>query len=123
MFWAVGVGISNGVGYFQVSIISSVFIGLVMLGAKSIPTKARAQLLVVKLDGSYKTILDSTLSDLTKYNMSSLYFDSIDDTDLKEKLDGILLREKYRIRIYDYQDEIIKFEVKRKTTALFPKSR
>ena len=71
MFWAVGVGIANGVGYFQVSIISSVFIGLVMLWAKSIPTKARAQLLVVKLDSSYKTILDSTLSDLTKYNIKS----------------------------------------------------
>jgi hypothetical protein len=71
MFWAVGVGIANGVGYFQVSIISSVFIGLVMLWAKSIPTKARAQLLVVKLDGSYKTILDSTLSDLSKYNIKS----------------------------------------------------
>lgn len=63
------------------------------------------------------------IEDRKKYTVSSLYFDSIDDTDLKEKLDGILLREKYRIRIYDYQDEIIKFEVKRKTTALFPKSR
>ena len=42
-----------------------------MLWAKSIPTKARAQLLVVKLDASYKTILDSTLSDLSKYNIKS----------------------------------------------------
>jgi hypothetical protein len=71
MFWAVGVGIANGVGYFQVSIVSSVFIGMVMLWAKSIPTKARAQLLIVKLDGSYKAILDSKLSDLTKYNIKS----------------------------------------------------
>jgi hypothetical protein len=71
MFWAVGVGIANGVGYFQVSIISSVFIGIVLLWAKSIPTKARAQLLVVKLDGAYKTVLDSTLAGLTKYTVKS----------------------------------------------------
>lgn len=71
MFWAVGVGIANGVGYFQVSIVSSVFIGMVLLWGKSIPTKARAQLLIVKLDASYKAILDSKLSDLTKYNIKS----------------------------------------------------
>lgn len=69
MFWAVGVGISNGVGYFQVSIVSSVFIALVMLMAKSIPTRARSQLLVVKCDESHKSTLDSVLSDLTKYNI------------------------------------------------------
>ena len=71
MFWAVGVGLSNGVGYFQVTIVSSVLIGLVMVWAKSVPTKARAQLLVVKLDESHKATLDSVLSNLTKYNIKS----------------------------------------------------
>ena len=61
------------------------------------------------------------IEDRKKYTVSSLYFDSIDDTDLKEKLDGVLLREKYRIRIYDYQDEIIKFEVKRKNNNTISK--
>jgi len=71
MFWAVGVGIANGVGYFHVSIIASVFIALVMIMAKSLPTKARAQLLVVKLYESHKTTLDGLLSQLTKYNVKS----------------------------------------------------
>ena len=38
---------------------------------KSVPTKARAQLLVVKLDESHKATLDSVLSNLTKYNIKS----------------------------------------------------
>jgi len=61
------------------------------------------------------------IEDRKKYTVSSLYFDSIYDDDLKEKLDGVLLREKYRIRIYDYQDEIIKFEVKRKNNNVISK--
>lgn len=61
-------------------------------------------------------VLRSTMIvDRKKYIVSSLYFDSIGDDDLKEKLDGVILREKYRIRIYDYQDLTIKFEVKRKS--------
>lgn len=71
MFWAVGVGLANGVGYFQVSIIASVFIALVMIMAKSLPTKARAQLLVVKLHESHKTTLDGLLSQLTKHKVKS----------------------------------------------------
>jgi hypothetical protein len=61
------------------------------------------------------------IEDRKKYTVSSLYFDSIDDADLKQKLDGILLREKYRIRIYDYQEDIIKFEVKRKNNNTISK--
>jgi len=34
---------------------------------------------------------------------------------------GALLREKYRIRIYDYQHEIIKFEVKGKNNNTISK--
>lgn len=66
-------------------------------------------------------LLSTMVEDRKKYTVSSLYFDSIDDSDLKEKLDGILLREKYRIRIYDYQSEIIKFEVKRKNNNTISK--
>jgi len=61
------------------------------------------------------------IEDRKTYTVSSLYFDSIYDDDLKEKLDGILLREKYRIRIYDYNYETIKFEVKRKNNNVISK--
>lgn len=48
------------------------------------------------------------------YHIRSLYFDDIYDTSLAEKLLGDLKRAKYRIRIYDYSDQIIKLEIKEK---------
>ena len=48
------------------------------------------------------------------YELSSLYFDTIDDQDFNQKLDGIIFREKYRIRIYNKNLDTAKFEIKRK---------
>ena len=36
-----------------------------------------------------------------RYEIRSLYFDNLDDKALREKLDGINVREKYRIRFYN----------------------
>jgi len=55
------------------------------------------------------------------YKITSLYFDSIDDRDLNEKLDGIIYREKYRIRIYDADNLYGKFEIKRKLNQTIEK--
>jgi len=46
------------------------------------------------------------------YHIRSLYFDDIFNTALFEKQAGILSRKKYRIRIYNYQDNVIKIEKK-----------
>lgn len=46
------------------------------------------------------------------YLVSSLYFESYDDRNLDEKLDGILSRRKYRIRIYNKDYSLIKLENK-----------
>ena len=46
------------------------------------------------------------------YHIRSLYFDDIKDTALYEKQAGILQRKKYRIRIYNLKDDIIKLEKK-----------
>ena len=46
------------------------------------------------------------------YHIRSLYFDDIKDTALYEKQSGILQRKKYRIRIYNLQDDVIKLEKK-----------
>ena len=35
-----------------------------------------------------------------QYEIRSLYFDSPNDKALREKLDGVMTREKYRIRLY-----------------------
>ena len=47
----------------------------------------------------------------------SLYFDDYWNTAYREKVDGVLLRKKYRIRIYDYSDRVIKLERKRKSDS------
>tara|TARA_B100000989_G_scaffold140104_1_gene104211 strand:- start:72 stop:794 length:723 start_codon:yes stop_codon:yes gene_type:complete len=55
------------------------------------------------------------------YKITSLYFDTLDDLDFKQKLDGIIYREKYRIRIYDSDKLFGKFEVKRKLNQVIEK--
>jgi SPX domain protein involved in polyphosphate accumulation len=49
-----------------------------------------------------------------KYTISSLYFDTLNNDDYNQKLDGVMFREKYRIRIYNNDITSAKFEVKRK---------
>lgn len=48
MFWAVGVGIANGVGAYSVSIISSIFIAIVLLYLVNFQSRPKSKLLVVK---------------------------------------------------------------------------
>ena len=55
------------------------------------------------------------------YEISSLYFDSLEDKDLNQKLDGILYREKYRLRIYNRDISSGKFEIKRKLNSVIEK--
>ena len=52
IFWAVAVGIANGVAYFSVSIISSIFIGICLLLFSKIPSRPRSKLLVINCDTS-----------------------------------------------------------------------
>ena len=48
------------------------------------------------------------------YLIKSLYFDDLDSTSYYEKMDGVLYRKKYRIRIYNNNDEFIRLEKKMK---------
>lgn len=48
------------------------------------------------------------------YLIRSLYFDDYWDSSYEEKLMGTASRKKYRIRIYDYNDSVIKLECKNK---------
>lgn len=52
------------------------------------------------------------------YHIRSLYFDNLYDTALKEKIDGINNREKFRIRIYNCDDSFIRLEKKSKINGL-----
>lgn len=56
-----------------------------------------------------------------KYRIHSLYFDNGDDKALREKLDGVDRREKFRIRYYDDNTEYIRLEKKSKIHGLCDK--
>ncbi len=53
-----------------------------------------------------------------KYHIRSLYFDNPDDKALREKLDGVNLREKFRIRLYNRDASVIHLEKKGKRSGL-----
>ena len=46
------------------------------------------------------------------YHIRSLYFDDLSNTALYEKQSGTLVREKFRIRVYNLSDKVIKLERK-----------
>ncbi len=52
------------------------------------------------------------------YRVKSLYFDNYKDKALKEKLDGVNEREKFRLRIYNDDTSLIKLEKKSKKNGL-----
>jgi hypothetical protein len=49
-----------------------------------------------------------------KYHIRSLYFDTPEDTALREKIDGVKNREKFRIRYYNHDTSFIQLEKKSK---------
>lgn len=53
-----------------------------------------------------------------KYHIHSLYFDNPDDKALREKIDGVNIREKFRIRLYNWDTSLIKLEKKSKRNGL-----
>ncbi len=64
-----------------------------------------------------KHVLKSDKHSIPKvgYFIRSLYFDSYDDECLYQKQSGDIFRAKYRMRIYDTNTDIVKFEIKHKS--------
>lgn len=56
-----------------------------------------------------------------EYAIRSLYFDTVWNSALFDKLAGVQNRDKYRIRIYNYSDKVIKMECKTKFGTLISK--
>ena len=56
-----------------------------------------------------------------EYHIRSLYFDTVFNSALFDKLDGNPNRDKYRIRIYNLSDRTIKMECKTKVGSLISK--
>ena len=53
-----------------------------------------------------------------KYLIRSLYFDNARDKALREKVDGVNMREKFRIRYYNKDTSVIRLEKKSKRSGL-----
>ncbi len=66
--------------------------------------------------------LDRNAGEDGDYHIRSLYFDDAYETALAEKMAGSDIRSKFRIRIYDFSDNIIKFEKKYKQGQYIAKS-
>ena len=66
--------------------------------------------------------LDSHCRGGRAYNVRSLYFDDAFDSAYFDKVDGVMARDKYRLRVYNHSDEVIFLERKRKLGDLVQKS-
>lgn len=53
-----------------------------------------------------------------KYFIRSLYFDNFSDKALREKIDGVNYREKFRLRYYNFDSSLIHLEKKSKLNSL-----
>lgn len=53
-----------------------------------------------------------------KYDIRSLYFDNLNDKALREKIDGVNMREKFRLRYYNFDPSFIRLEKKSKVNGL-----
>ena len=81
---------------------------------------AELQALRLRLRGAL--VMDSHCVNGRPYLIRSLYFDDIDDSAFYDKQAGVMHRDKYRIRIYNYSDKTIFLERKRKLGDLIQKS-
>ena len=74
-----------------------------------------------------RRVLDHTLlrdpngNENNEYHIRSLYFDTWFNDALIDKLDGVKDRDKYRIRIYNFSDRVIRMECKTKEGSLISK--
>ena len=61
---------------------------------------------------------DVHAGDEKEYHIRSLYFDNLYDKALREKLSGVAVRDKFRIRYYNFDKDFIRLEKKNKRYAL-----
>ncbi len=77
----------------------------------------------IELKSKLKSLLDfdPNADENGEYIIKSLYFDDLENTAYYEKLDGVLYRKKYRIRIYNDDDSCIRLKRKYKHNNLTSK--
>ena len=73
-----------------------------------------SDLLLLRSKLPYVMSLDKNVSERNSYSVKSLYFDNYNDKALKEKIDGVNNREKFRLRLYNNDTSFIRLEKKSK---------
>ena len=63
MFWAVSVGISNGIFNFKVAFLSSIFISIIVMILKDMPQRGYTYMLVCKFGQEFESQVMSVISD------------------------------------------------------------
>lgn len=58
-----------------------------------------------------------------RYVIRSVYFDNLDDKIMTQKKEGFYRRDKYRVRLYDYNTELLHLEKKSKVDNLCQKTK
>ena len=71
--------------------------------------------------GNVLTLDPNAAKETRSYHIRSLYFDTVFDDALYDKIAGVKDRDKYRIRIYNLSDKIIHMECKTKVGSLISK--
>lgn len=70
---------------------------------------------MVSLSGRLDAVMmQDTHNGATGYAIRSLYFDTLNNKDYEDKIDGLELRKKIRLRIYDPESEFAMLEMKQK---------
>jgi uncharacterized membrane protein YhiD involved in acid resistance len=66
MFWAVSIGIANGVAAFKVSFVTSIIISIVIILIKKLPLSSKPFILIIKTNLGNEKILNKIISAETK---------------------------------------------------------
>jgi len=77
-----------------------------------------ADILQLRLRLPYVASIDKNAIDGKGYRVRSLYFDNYNDKVLREKIDGVNEREKFRLRLYNDDTSFIKLEKKSKKNGI-----
>ncbi len=86
---------------------------------KYVISDADAELLAIRLNAALGP--DPHAAKTGGYHIRSLYFDDPYDSAVEEKVAGVQYRDKWRIRIYNFSDRVIKLERKHKNGSFIRK--
>ncbi len=77
-----------------------------------------ADLLQLRARLPFVASLDENATGASGYRVKSLYFDNYNDKALREKIDGVNQREKFRLRLYNDDTSFIRLEKKSKKNGV-----